>query len=42
MVDNIREVDENDGEDYSEILSLVTEDADAEKLKEAAAKRAEK
>ena len=42
MVDNIGEVDENDGEDYSEILSLVIEDADAEKLKEAAARRAEK
>ena len=42
MVDDIGEVDENYGEDYSEILSLVTEEVDAEKLKEAAARRAEK
>ena len=42
MVDNIGEVDENDGEDYSEILSLITEEVDAEKLKEVAARRAEK
>ena len=42
MVYNIGEVDENDGEDYSEILSLITEQVDAEKLKEAAARRAEK
>ena len=34
--------DDNDAEDYSEILSLITEEVDAEKLKEAAAKRAEK
>ena len=42
MVDDIGEVGENDGEDYAEILSLVTEEVDAEKLKEAAARRAEK
>ena len=42
MVDDIGEVDENDGEVYSEMLSLVTEEVDAEKLKEAAARRAEK
>ena len=42
MVDDIGEIDENDGEAYSEMLSLVTEEVDAEKLKEAAARRAEK
>ena len=42
MVDDIGEIDENDGEVYSEMLSLVTEEVDAEKLKEAAARRAEK
>ena len=42
MVDDIGEIDENDGEAYSEMLSLVTEQVDAEKLKEAAARRAEK
>ena len=42
MVDKIGEGEENDGEDYSEILALITEEVDAEKLKEAAAKRAEK
>ena len=42
MVDSIGDVDENDGEDYSEILSLITDEVDAEKLKEAAARRAEK
>ena len=42
MVDDIREIDENYGEAYSEMLSLVTEKFDAEKLKEAAARRAEK
>ena len=38
MVDDIGDMDENDGEAYSEMLSLVTEEADAEKLKEAAAR----
>ena len=42
IVDSIGEVDENDGKDYSEILSLITEEVDAEKRKEAAARRAEK
>ena len=42
IVDSIGEVDENDGEDYSEILSLITEAVDAEKRKAAAARRAEK
>ena len=42
MVDKIGEGEENDGEDYCEILSLITEEVDAEKLKQAAARRAEK
>ena len=42
MVDKIGDGEDNDAEDYSEILSLITEEVDAEKLKEAAAKRAEK
>ena len=42
MVDDIGEIDENDGEAYSEMLSLVTEEVGAEKLKEAAGRRAEK
>ena len=42
MVDKIEEGEENDGEDYTEILSLITGEVDAEKLKEAAARRAEK
>ena len=42
MVDKTGEGEENGGEDYTEILSLITEEVDAEKLKEAAARRAEK
>ena len=42
MVDKIGEGEENGSEDYTEILSVITEEVDAEKLKEAAARRAEK
>ena len=42
MVDKIGEGDEGDAENYAEVLNLITEEIDAEKLKEAAAKRAEK
>ena len=42
MVHKLGEVEENDGEDYSDILSLITEEVDAEKFKEAAVRRAEK
>ena len=40
MVDKIGDGD--DAEMYGEVLSLITEEVDAEKLKEAAAKRAQK
>ena len=42
MVDKLGEGDETDAENYAEVLSLITEDIDAEKLKEAAEKRAQK
>ena len=42
MIDKIGEGEGNGSEDYTEILSLITEEVDAEKLKEAAERRAEK
>ena len=42
MVDNLGDGEETDAENYAEVLSLITEEIDADKLKEAAERRAQK